>query len=99
MDAPNPFGDVFKKIERQVKRAKTNIKGRAAAQKILDDVLKDGAGKVAVASVKTGIVTLDVKSSVLFQEIEGFQRQMLLEKFRAGGMAVREVRVRLKSQS
>lgn len=97
MDMGNPLGDVFKKIERQVKRAKTNIKGRAAAQKVLNAYFEKSPGHVLAASVKTGIVTLDVTSSALFQEIEGFHKQALLEKFRAAGMPVSEIRARLKS--
>jgi hypothetical protein len=97
MNSANPLGDVFKKIERQVKRAKTNLKGRAAAQKVLDAYFQRDAERVLAASVKTGVVTLDVNSSALFQEIEGFHKQALLEKFRAAGMPVREIRARLKS--
>ena len=93
----SPFGNIFKKLERKVKRAKTELKGRALAQKVLDEYYKDNPGHVTAASVKTGIVTLDVTSSALFQEIEGFHRETLLEKFRAAGMPVSEVRARLKS--
>ncbi|HLX64247.1 MAG TPA: hypothetical protein VKX17_23445 [Planctomycetota bacterium] len=91
------FGDLVKKIERQVKRAKTDLKGRAQAQKILDAFFAEKAGQVTVASVKTGVVVLDVASSALFQEIEGYYKEELLRRLREGGMAVKEVRGRLKS--
>ena len=98
MDNANPFGNIFKKIERKVKRAKTQIKGRALAQQVIDDYFKDNPGCVMAAGVKTGVVTLEVTSSVLFQEIEGFHREALREKLRAAGMAVQEVRAKLKSR-
>lgn len=98
MNNATSFGEIFKKIERQVKRAKTDLKGRAKAQKVLDAFFTDNAHHVTVASVKTGVVTLDVSSSSLFQEIEGYHKEALLEKLRADGMAVNVIRARLKSK-
>ena len=46
-------------------------------------------------SVKVGVVTLEADSSALFQELESFQRQKLLDAFRQAGMKVHEVRVTL----
>ncbi|MGD0094215.1 MAG: DciA family protein [Planctomycetota bacterium] len=53
------------------------------------------AEHVGVASVKVGVVTLEADSSALFQELESFQRQTLLDAFRKAGMNVHEVRVTL----
>ena len=97
VDDTNPFGNIFKQIERKVKRAKTQIKGRALAQKVIDDYFAKTPGLVMAASVKTGIVTLEVTSSALFQEIEGFHREPILLKLRDAGMPVQEVRAKLKS--
>ena len=97
MDNASPFGNIFKQIERKVKRAKTQIKGRALAQLILDEYFKDNPGVVMAHSVRQGVVILEVTSSALFQEIEGFHREPLKEKFRAAGMPVEEVRAKLKS--
>ncbi len=97
MDDANPFGNIFKQIERKVKRAKTQIKGRALAQQVLDDYFKDNPGRVMASAVRQGVVTLEVTSSALFQEIEGFHREPLLGKLRAAGMPVQEVRAKLKS--
>lgn len=97
MDDANPFGNIFKQIERKVKRAKTQIKGRALAQQVLDEYFKDNPGCVIASAVRQGVVTLEVTSSALFQEIEGFHREPLREKLRAAGMPVQEVRAKLKS--
>ena len=97
MDDANPFGNIFKQIERKVKRAKTQIKGRALAQKVIDEYFKDNPGRVMAGSVRTGIVTLEVTSSALFQEIEGFHREPILQKLREAGMPVQEVRAKLRS--
>ncbi len=98
MDNANPFDNIFKQIEKKVKRAKSQIKGRALAQQVLDAYFEDNPGSVIAGGVKTGIVTLEVTSSAMFQEIEGFHREPLLERFRAAGMPVQEVRAKLKSR-
>ena len=97
MDNANPFGNIFKQLERKVKRAKTQIKGRALAQQVVDAHFSKIPGQVMVATVRTGIVILEVTSSALFQEIEGFHRETLLQQLRGVGMPVQEVRAKLKS--
>ncbi|MEI6234603.1 MAG: hypothetical protein WCT04_16230 [Planctomycetota bacterium] len=98
MQNDSPFGNIFKQIERKVKRTKVQIKGRALAQQVIDDYFKNNPGSVVVGSVKTGVVTLEVSSSAQYQEIEGFHREPLLEKLRDSGMAVQDVRAKLKSR-
>jgi hypothetical protein len=94
-DTPLPLGDILKKIVRKGAAQKKKLAGRRLAQKALDDMLGPRAQHAAVASVKTGVVTIEADSSALFQELEGFQKQKLIEIFRAVGLQVREVRVRL----
>ena len=94
-DSPLPLGDILKKIVRKGGAQKKKLAGRRLAQKALDEALGPRAQHAAVASVKTGIVTIESDSSALFQELEGFQKQKLLDAFRAAGLQVREVRVRL----
>jgi hypothetical protein len=91
------LGDILKKIVRKDGLGKKALKGRQLAQKVINDTLGAQASHVSVASVKVGVVTLEADSSALFQEIESFQRQSLLEAFRKAGMNVREVRVRLST--
>lgn len=95
---PQPLGDILKKIVRKDGLGKRAMKGRRLAQKVVSETLGARAAHVSVASVKVGVVTLEADSSALFQEIESFQRQMLVEAFRKAGMNVREVRVRLSTQ-
>ena len=94
-DTPLPLGDILKKIVRKGAAQKKKLAGRRLAQKALDEMLGARAQHAAVASVKTGVVTIEADSSALFQELEGFQKQKLIETFRAAGLQVREVRVRL----
>jgi hypothetical protein len=92
---PQPIGDILKKIVRKDGFGKKALKGRRLAEKVLAGALGPLAAHVGVASVKVGVVTLEADSSALFQELESFQRQQLLDAFRQAGMNVHEVRVRL----
>jgi hypothetical protein len=92
---PQPIGDILKKIVRKDGFGKKALKGRRLAEKVLAGSLGALASHVSVASVKVGVVTLEADSSALFQELESFQRQKLLETFRQAGMNVHEVRVTL----
>ena len=92
---PQPLGDILKEVAKEQRAAKRALKGRRLAQKVLSEALGPLAAHASVASVKTGVVTIETDSSPLFQELEGFQRAALLEKFRAAGLQVREVRARL----
>ena len=66
------------------------------ARKVLLEILGEELFEHAdVASVKTGVATVDVDSAALFQELEGFRRQEFIDAFRAAGLKVRELRVRL----
>ncbi len=94
---PQPLGDLLKNIVRKARPSRVALSRRRLAQKILSEELKEQAAHASVASVKVGVVTIDTDSSALFQELEGFQRGMLIERFRAGGLNVRELRVRLLS--
>jgi hypothetical protein len=92
---PKPLGDLLKDIVRKSKPAKRALKGRRLAQKAFQDKYGERARHASVASVKVGVVTIETESSALFQELEGFEKATLLETFRAVGLNVREVRVRL----
>jgi len=94
-DSPSPLGDILKKIIRKGSAQKKKLAGRRLAQKALDETLGTLAAHAAVASVKTGVVTIEADSSSLFQELEGFRKEKLIGVFRAAGLQVREVRVRL----
>jgi hypothetical protein len=94
-DSPSPLGDILKKIVRKGAAQKKKLAGRRLAQKALDEMLGPRAQHAAVASVKTGVVTIEADSSALFQELEGFQKEKLIQTFRGAGLQVREVRVRL----
>ncbi len=96
-DSVNPFnfGDLVKKIVKDAKPRPAVLKGRRLAQDALQKQLGERAGRATVASVKVGIVTIETDSSVLFQELEGFQKHNLIDCFRAAGLNVRDVRVKL----
>jgi len=90
-------GYVFKQLERKIKRARVTVNKRAQAQRLADEFFGQQAQYVQVASVKTGVVVIETTSSALFQEIEGFKRNALIEHLRAGGMEIGELRARLVS--
>ena len=94
---PKPLGDLLKGIVKKAKPAQKALKGRRLAQSLVTDKLPQYAGQLTVASVKSGVVTLDADSAALFQEVEGFHRQEIVEMLREAGLKVREVRVRLAS--
>ena len=94
-DNPFNFGDLVKKIVKDAKPRPAVLKGRRLAQEALQKHLGTKAGRASVASVKVGVVTIETDSSALFQELEGFQKQNLIDSFRAAGLNVREVRVKL----
>jgi hypothetical protein len=98
-DNPSNFGDLIKKIVRQSKPRPAALKGKRLAQLTLDTHLGKNTGRVAVASVKVGVVTLETDSSALFQELEGYQKHTLIDLFRTAGLNVRDIRVRLIPRS
>src|SRR5687768_9355150 len=91
------IGDLLKKIVPKTKPSKKSLAGRRLAQTLLAENMADLKAQATVASVKKGVVVIEVHSSALFQELEGFRRQTLIDMFRAGGLQVREIRVKLVS--
>lgn len=91
------FGDVFKQLERKLKRTRVSQAKRIQAQKLADEFFGAQSEYIQIASVKTGVVVIETTSSALFQEIEGFKRQALKEHLRNGGMEVGEIRAKLVS--
>ena len=94
---PRPLGDLLKHIVRKARPSQRAVKGRRLAQKVFAESFKEFATHASVVSVKVGVVTIEAESSAVFQELEGFQRQKLLDVFRAAGLQVVEVRVRLET--
>lgn len=94
-DKPSIFGDLVKAIVKKAKPSKQALKGRRLAAVILSKELGAQSGMADVASVKTGVVTIETNSPPFFQELEGYRKKQLIEAFRAGGLQVRELRVRL----
>jgi hypothetical protein len=90
------LGDLLKGIQRNVQAAKKRSGKAAQAQALLRAKYPDWAGQVSVASVKTGVVTLETSSAALFQELEGFHRDEVLAALRESGLQVSAVRARLK---
>jgi hypothetical protein len=90
------LGEILQQVIRKEGLGKKPLQGRRLARKVLAEKLgPELITHAEVVSVKTGVVTLEADSSALFQELEGFRRQELLAGFRAAGLPVREVRVRL----
>ena len=94
-EGPQLIGDILKQIVRKDGFGKKALKGRRLAQQVLAGTFGPLAEHVGVVSVRVGVVTLEADSSALFQELESFQRQKLLDAFRQAGMNVHEVRVTL----
>lgn len=91
------IGDILGQVIRKEGLGRKELKGRRLAKKVLTDVLGEELALHAdVASVKTGVATVEADSAALFQELEGFRREELLEALRKAGLKVRELRVRLK---
>lgn len=99
MPKPNPasLGEILAQVIRKEGLGGRELKGRRLARKVLAEALGLAlAAHADVASVRTGVVTVEADSSALFQELEGFRRQELVEAFRKAGLKARELRVRLK---
>ncbi|MFH0939562.1 MAG: DciA family protein [Planctomycetota bacterium] len=92
---PKPLGDLLKDILRKARPSQRALRGQRLAQKVFSESFKEFAAHASVVSVRVGVVTIEVESSAAFQELEGFQRQKLLDAFRSAGLQVSEVRVRL----
>ena len=91
------LGKILDQVIRKEGLGKRELAGRRLARKILSESLGPTLSAHAdVASVRTGVVVVEVDSSALFQELEGFRRQELIACFRTAGLKVRELRVRLK---
>jgi len=96
---PASLGDILGRVIRKDGLGKREIKGRRLAQKAISEALGDDLSEhVTAVSVKTGVATVEVDTPALFQEIEGFRREELLEVLRKAGLKVRELRVRLKQE-
>ena len=94
-EAASPFADLLKNIVRKAKPSRKASKGRRLAQSVLDAELGALAAQASVASVKSGVVTLETGSSSFFQELEGYHKERLLMALRKAGLEVRELRVKL----
>ena len=92
---PQPLGDLIGKIVKKARPSARSLKGRKLAQLALEQNLGARSSRASVASVKVGVVTIETDSTVLFQELEGFQKAALIEAFRTAGLNVREIRVKL----
>jgi hypothetical protein len=87
---------VLRRVMRQEGLTRRALKGRNLARRALAETLgEDLCDHVGVASVKAGVATVEADSSALVQELEGFRRDELLAAFRAAGLNVHTVRVRL----
>ncbi|MBE7463951.1 MAG: DUF721 domain-containing protein [Planctomycetes bacterium] len=96
---PTALGDILKQVVRKEGLGKHKLEGRRLARKALHDKLGPELSPHAdVASVRTGVVTVEVDSAALFQELEGFHREELAAAFREAGLKVREVRVKLAAK-
>jgi hypothetical protein len=98
--APARLGEILDRIVRKEGLGRKPLLGRRLARKVLAERLgPELAAHADVDSVRTGVVVIAADSSALFQELEGFRRQELLEAFRGAGLKVREVRVQLAKGS
>ena len=87
---------ILKVIVRKARPRKKLLAGRMIAQKVFRESVPEIVSlRSGVTGIKTGIVTIETDSSSAFQELEGFHRQKLLGAFRAAGLKVREVRVKI----
>lgn len=94
---PRPLGDLLKSVQKQAVRAKKRAGKRDQAAAAFRAAFPQWAGLVSIASVKTGVVTLETSSAALLQELESFHRHAIQEKLRAAGLPVSEVRARLRA--
>lgn len=93
------IGDILGQVIRKEGLGKKELAGRRLANKVLTEILGDELARHAnVVSVKTGVANVEADSAALFQELEGFRREELIEALRKAGLKVRELRVRLKQQ-
>ena len=90
-----PLGDFLKEIEKKAKRGKKALKGRVLAQQAFERNFTKYAGVARVHSVKTGVLIIETDSAAVFQELEGFQREKILEKLRETGLKIGQIRVQL----
>jgi len=94
---PKPLGDLLKSMQKDAVRAKRRSGKRDKAAHAFRQAFPQLADRVSVASVKTGVVTLETSSAALLQELESFHRHAIQEKLRDAGLPVSEVRARLRS--
>lgn len=91
------IGDILGQVIRKEGLGKKELAGRRLANKVLTEVLGDELARHAnVVSVKTGVANVEADSAALFQELEGFRREELIDALRKAGLKVRELRVRLR---
>jgi hypothetical protein len=94
---PKTLSDLLQHIVRKAKPAQKALSDCRKAQRVLAAKWPQFSGQLSVSGFRSGVVTLDAASAALFQEIEGFLRQPMLEALREAGLKVREIRVRLRS--
>ena len=99
MDNPQPLGDFLGKILKKAKPSKKVLAGRRLAAKVFSDSFPQFNTHTNIHSVKAGVATIEADSSALFQELEGFHKEKLLEVFRGAGLKVHTVRVKLAQRS
>jgi hypothetical protein len=99
MDNPQPLGDFLGKILKKARPSKKILEGRRLAQKLFSEKFPQFDKHACVHSVKAGVATIEADSSALFQELEGFHKETLLELFRDAGLKVHTVRVKLQERS
>ena len=75
------FADILKGFEKKLKRTKKHLGIREKAQGVVDDYFKNSS--VNVVSARNGDVLVETTSGALFQEIEGFHREELIQKLHA----------------
>jgi len=99
MDNPQPLGDFLGRILKKAKPSKKLLAGRRLAQKVFEETFPQYQTHARVHSVKAGVAVIEADSSALFQELEGFHKEKLLELFRAADLKVHTVRVKLQEHT
>ncbi|MCX7805694.1 MAG: hypothetical protein N3A38_10970 [Planctomycetota bacterium] len=95
-----PFGKILAAVARKEGITGKALKGRRLAARVLWEALDragvaGGGAALKVRNVRTGIVTVEVGTPAMMQEIESFLREDLLKALREAGLDARELRVRL----
>ena len=92
------IGDILKKVVKKEGLGKKALEGKRLGNKVVLETLgAELASGVQVAQIRTGVAIIECDSSVMFQELEGFRRQELIDALQKAGLKVKELRVRLKA--